>query len=167
MTKRVVATWVVIPIGTSLVLIGMCALVVPDFAARSYGVPSDSDATRAFVRAAGTRDIAIGGWLLSLLALQVGSRVLGISFLVLTVIPASDLLIVATARSGGNTGALALHGSAILVLPALGCWLLRDGRRTKGTVTPPDERTLQVGGDGTGLSEPGPFNRQTATQDPA
>lgn len=92
-----------------------------------YGVPASAAQTRAYVWATGTRDIAIGTWLLVLLALRVSRRVLGASLLVAALIPVGDALIVYINADTRSDTALVLHSAAVVLFLALGIWLWRGG----------------------------------------
>ncbi len=107
-------------IATSLLAIGATALVAPEKAASMFGVPYASTQTRAYVWAAGTRDIAIGGLLLGLVILRVGRQVLGASLIVAALIPVGDVLIVYINTGTQNKAALVLHSLGIVSFLALG-----------------------------------------------
>ena len=114
-------------VGVSLLAVGATALVAPETASAMYGVPAGAAPARAYVWATGTRDLAIGAWLLALVALRVRRRVLGASMLVTAVVPVGDALIV-LAAGAQNAAALALHGSAVVFFLVVGAWLWRgDG----------------------------------------
>ncbi len=123
MRRDSIALGVVAALGVSLLAIGALAITAPEVAARMYGVPSEGVSTRAYVWATGLRDVAIGGWLLALVALRVDRRVIATSILVLALIPLGDLLIVAVTFGLGSKAALALHGAAIGGFAVLGGWL--------------------------------------------
>jgi len=71
-------------LSVALVGIGLAALLAPGFAAAGYGVDVSTLSDHAYVRAAGVRDIAIGGILLVLLARLSETRTVGIAVLVAT-----------------------------------------------------------------------------------
>jgi hypothetical protein len=48
-------------LGAALVAVGTSAVIAPSFASRAFGLPSDDPIARAFMRAAGVRDLIIGG----------------------------------------------------------------------------------------------------------
>jgi Domain of unknown function (DUF4267) len=116
----------VVLIGLALIAIGLAALVATDFAAQQYGVPAMGDTARAYVRATGARDVAIGCWFELLVVLRVRRRVLGGSLLVATIVPVADLFNVLYCDSGASATTLALHGVSIPVMGALGVWLWRQ-----------------------------------------
>jgi hypothetical protein len=126
MTKKSFAFLLVGLIGVSLFAIGTSAVIVPDLASQLYGVAADTGATRTYVQASGLRDLAIGVWLLSLLALRVGPRIVGISVLALALIPLGDAAIVASSDTPRNVIALALHSLSLIVFLFLGWWLYRS-----------------------------------------
>ncbi|MFN8009134.1 MAG: DUF4267 domain-containing protein [Terriglobia bacterium] len=109
--------------GLSLCVIGGFALAVPLGAARMYGIAISEASTRAYVIAAGLRDLAIGAWLLGLMALRVSPRVLGLSIAVLTLIPIGDAIIVWHISGTSSPLAIGLHLSSAVVLVVL-AWRL-------------------------------------------
>ena len=110
-------------LGVALIVIGIAALVAPGFAAAHYGIDATTSSGLVFVRAAGARDIAIGGILLGLFAFQSETRMLGIAVLIATLVPILDTLSVLQA-SGLHSPALVLHAGSILPLLILGVALI-------------------------------------------
>ena len=114
---------VLVIIGVVLLAVGLSALVVPDLLATGFGIPAGSSTSRAYVAATGTRDIAMGCWLLALVWLDAPKRVLAASVLAMALVAAGDAVNV-FAHSGGR-GSLALigHIASLSVLLALGVCL--------------------------------------------
>lgn len=110
-------------LGVALIVIGITALVAPGFAAAQYGIDATTSSALVFVRAAGARDIAIGGILLGLFAFQSETRILGIAVLFATLVPIVDTLSVLQV-SGLHSPALVLHAGSILPMLILGVALI-------------------------------------------
>ena len=113
-------------IGVGLVAVGAFALVVPETAADMFGIPVQANETRAYIRATATRDIAIGCWFLTLLALRVRRKTLGASLVAVALIPIGDFInVYLNARH--STTALLLHGGSSVAFLVFGVWLWRTG----------------------------------------
>ena len=112
-------------IGVVLIAVGVSALIVPDVLATAFGIPADTAASRAYVAATGTRDIAMGCWLLALMRLGAAARVLAASVFAMALVAAGDAANV-VAHSGGR-GSIALigHVASLVLLVAVGGWLWR------------------------------------------
>jgi Domain of unknown function (DUF4267) len=126
--KSFLGVAVVVFIAISLCVVGGSALMVPETAARLYGVATSDPTARAYVWATGLRDIAIGCWLLGLVAVRVNPRVLGVLVAVLTLIPVGDAIIVWTNARTASPLALACHLSSAVAFITLAWWLRRDCR---------------------------------------
>lgn len=109
-------------LGLGLVAVGIAALLVPGLAAAVYGVDATTLSARIFVRAAGVRDLAIGGILLGLLARRIESRALGIAVLGTTLVPIVDSLNVL--QGSGLRLAVILHAGSILPIVFLAIALI-------------------------------------------
>lgn len=129
MSKQSIHVAAVAFVGISLIAIGAIAVVAPETAASMFGVPVTSNETRAYVWAAGGRDIAIGSLFLVFLALRVNRRVLGASLLVAAIIPVGDALVVYI--YGGTQGKypLLLHSLGIVYFVVAGIWISRSADR--------------------------------------
>jgi hypothetical protein len=125
-TKPSLSIAAVIVIGISLIIVGGTSLGVPGFAADMYGVSASDATVRAYVWATGIRDVAIGCWLLVLVAIRAGARVLGISITVISLIPIGDAINVWINTRTRSSLALVLHISSVFVFVALGLWILRQ-----------------------------------------
>lgn len=112
-------------IGGSLILVGVTAVLAPHFASAMYGVETNELTARTFVWATGIRDVAIGGWLMTLGWFSVARRVLGNCLLVAALIPAGDAIIVWQSAPAHNAAALALHTASAIAFLAIGFWLRR------------------------------------------
>jgi hypothetical protein len=112
-------------VGLVLVAFGPAALVAPETAAYMFGIPADTSESRAYLLAAATRDVALGTWLLALLRLRVGQRVLAASVLAIAIVAAGDATNVLL-HSGSRSGfALVGHVGGLGALLALAWWLWR------------------------------------------
>ena len=126
MTNPSLSIAAVIVIGVSLLIVGGTALAVPGFAADMYGIAASDATARAYVWATGIRDIAIGFWLLVLVAIRAGARVLGISMTVVSLIPIGDAINVWINAGTRSPLALALHISSVFLFVVLGLWIWRN-----------------------------------------
>jgi Domain of unknown function (DUF4267) len=115
---------VLVVVGGALVVVGLSALVVPDRLASGFGIGADGAGARAYVAATGTRDIAMGIWLLMLVWLGAARRILGVSVLVMSLVAAGDALNVAAHTGWAGSIALAGHLASFGILVCLGAWLL-------------------------------------------
>jgi len=111
-------------IGIGLLVIGALAIAAPETAALMFGVPTRTTEGRAYVWATATRDVAIGCWLLVLLALGVSRQTLGASLIVAALIPIGDFINVYS-NGAESTTALLLHGGSSVVFLVFGAWLWR------------------------------------------
>ncbi len=109
-------------LGVGLVAIGVAALLAPAFAAGFYGVDATTLSAHVFVRAAGVRDIVIGGILLGLLARRIETRTVGIAVLIATLVPIVDT--VSVLQASGAQPALILHAGSILPMMILAIALI-------------------------------------------
>jgi hypothetical protein len=113
-------------IGFVLLAVGLAALVVPDLLAAGFGIPIDARTSRAYLLATGTRDVAMGCWLLALLRVGAEQRVLAVSILATALVAAGDAANVLTHSGGRGSIALAGHVGSLGVLLAVGVWLWRS-----------------------------------------
>lgn len=114
--------WVGIASGTAMLGIGTLATLNPEAAARSYGVPVNGEYDRAYLTAAGVRDLCLGGLLLTFSLLR-DRRALGVSAALGSAIAVGDGVIalrhgpdpirVLPVHWGGAVGAI---GLAVLLL---------------------------------------------------
>jgi len=124
MTRNSVAVWLVALFGIGLIVIGAASLISTQSAADAFGVPASRASTPAYVWAAGIRDIAIGFFVMVLLAYRVKARILGALMFVAALIPAGDLINVYVNMGVSSRAPLVLHGASVLFLVGLG-WILR------------------------------------------
>jgi hypothetical protein len=118
-----IANVTVVLIGLGLLAIGAFAIASPETAAVLFGVPMQATEAKAYVLATAIRDVAIGCWFLTLLALQVRRQTLGASLIVVALIPIGDFINVYS--NTGKGPALLLHGGSSVAFLALGVWLWR------------------------------------------
>ncbi|MHB8901857.1 MAG: DUF4267 domain-containing protein [Thermoguttaceae bacterium] len=114
-------------LGVVLVAIGMSAVVATDLLAAGFGIAVDSAASRAYVVATATRDIAMGCWLLALVRLDAGRRTLAASVLAIAIVAVGDAVNVLTHSGGRVPLAIIGHLGGLVVLVSLGAWLWRTG----------------------------------------
>ena len=112
-------------IALVLIAVGPAALAAPETAAYLFGIPAETSESRAYLLAAATRDVALGSWLLVLLALGVGQRVLAASVLAIAIVAAGDATNVLAHSESRSTLALVGHVGGLGALLALGWWLWR------------------------------------------
>lgn len=130
MTRTSLTNAVMVLIGISLIAVGTLAVVAPATAAAMFGVPTSATQTRAYVWSTGTRDIVIGIWLIALVVLRVGPRLLGASLLVTGLIPLGDVFIVYINSGTRSAVPLVFHSAAIVLFFAFGLWLWQDRKRS-------------------------------------
>jgi hypothetical protein len=118
-----IANATVVLIGLGLLAVGAFAIASPETAAVMFGVPMQATEAKAYVLATATRDVAIGCWFLTLLALRVRRQTLGASLIVVALIPIGDFINVYS--NAGKGPALLLHGGSSLAFLAFGVWLWR------------------------------------------
>ena len=87
----VIVTWGSRLTALGLILLGLHVLF-PDFAAWGYGVDPVGDNGKAYVTAAGFRDLSLG--LMTLFLLQNHRSALGWFFVLMMIVPMADLIIV-------------------------------------------------------------------------
>lgn len=124
MSKNSISFAVGIVIALSLISIGVTSFIAPGFASGIFGVAA-ADQQHAFVYATGMRDIVIGCWLVAVLG--AGSRMFGVSLMILALIPIGDAIIVWTNAAQPSAFPIALHISSAVVFLVLGLWF-RLGR---------------------------------------
>ena len=112
----------VVLLGLSLVAIGLIAQLAPGLAATFYGVEARTLPALVFVRAAGARDMVVGGILIYLLVRRVENRTLGIVLLIATLIPIVDAL--GVLQASGMSPAFILHAGSILPILILAIALI-------------------------------------------
>jgi hypothetical protein len=113
-------------IGFALVAVGPAALLTPDTAATAFGIPAATADARAYLVASATRDVALGIWLLALIRLRAGSRLLAASVFAIALVAVGDALNVAV-NAGHVAPALVPHLAGVFVLLVLGLYLCLSG----------------------------------------
>jgi hypothetical protein len=129
---KVLATGIAVLTGLFIIYIGLEFLLVPQFAAAAFGVPTwpQREGT-AFLAVKGVRDIATGLVVLALL-LSGHRRALGWAMLAFAFIPLGDVVIVLS-QGGTPATAFGIHGlTAVVVL--VGAGLLLRERPTPASV---------------------------------
>src|SRR4029079_4043844 len=92
MSKNSISFIVGTVIGLSMISVGVTSFVAPGFASVIFGVAAADHSARVYVYATGMRDIVIGFWIVAVLG--AGSRVFGVSLMILALIPIGDAVIV-------------------------------------------------------------------------
>jgi hypothetical protein len=116
---------IAIILGISLISVGVTAMVAPQFASTMFGIAAADPSAWAYVKATGLRDIVIGCSLIALTALRAGTRILGMTLMILVLIPIGDATIVMMNAGVRSVFALALHIVGAVVYLAVGFWLSR------------------------------------------
>ncbi len=138
---KILATGIAVLTGLFIIYIGLEFLLVPQFAAAAFGVPTwpQREGT-AFLAVKGVRDIATGLVVLALL-LSGHRRALGWAMLAFAFIPLGDMVIVLS-QGGSPATALGIHGlTAVVVL--VGAGLLLRERPTPASA--PDAARVESG----------------------
>lgn len=111
-------------VGIALVVISLRFFLVPEAAAKAFGVPGSASGVDAgaYFSVKAVRDLGTALAIFVLIAVA-DAHTLGWVFVVMSIIPAGDALIVA--RRGGHPGLwLGVHGATALVSVAAGVLLL-------------------------------------------
>lgn len=116
---------VLVLMGIALLAAGPATVLTPQTAATAFGIPADSANARAYLLATATRDVALGVWLLALIALKARRRILAGSMFALGIVAAGDAANVWTNRGGWGEPALIVHLGSLALLLGLGWWLSR------------------------------------------
>ncbi|MEV6033720.1 DUF4267 domain-containing protein [Nonomuraea sp. NPDC052116] len=111
-------------VGIGLVVVGLRFLLVPEAAAKAYGVPGSASGmdTGAYFSVKAVRDLGTALAIFVMIAVA-DAHTLGWVILVMCIIPLGDALIVA--RRGGHPSiSWGIHGATALVSAAAGVLLL-------------------------------------------
>ncbi|MEV6429478.1 DUF4267 domain-containing protein [Nocardia sp. NPDC051463] len=122
-------------IGAAFILyIGLSYLVTPETIATGFGLPEwpKGDAV-AFMNLKGVRDTVSGVLILALLALR-QRYALGITMLVLALIPTGDMLTVLS-WNGSTAAAFGIHGLTAVLVALAGGLLIREHNTSTKKVT--------------------------------
>lgn len=111
-------------IALSILVIGCFYVAAPERILGSFGLkpPASDPDTRAWLRLKGTRDIASGLVVLTMM-LTTNSRTLGIVLLVLAIIPLGDMTNI-LASGGSKSKAVSVHGVTCAVMLVVGLLLI-------------------------------------------
>lgn len=90
-----------------------------------FGITATDPTSLAYVKTTGLRDIVLGGLLIGLTALRAGIRILGVTLIIIALIPIGDATIVWMNAGARSAAALALHIVSAIVFLALGFWFAR------------------------------------------
>ena len=112
-------------IGLTLVAVGPVAVLAPATAATAFGIPAATVEARAYLLASATRDVALGIWLLALVRLRAGRRLLASSVFAIALVAAGDATNVAAYAGWQASPALTPHIGGVVVLLVLGLYLWR------------------------------------------
>lgn len=123
MALRKPVLYACILVGCALIAAGPATLLAPDEAAGAFGIAADSPEARGYILATASRDVALGVWLLALLALKADPRILAASVGAISVVAAADAVNVLTSPVGRPFPALIGHAGGLVVLLVLGWWL--------------------------------------------
>ena len=128
-TLRPALAWIGAAGGVAMLGIGTLAAVRPDLAAQGYGVPVSTESDRAYMTAAGIRDLFVGGVVLAF-SLMRDRRALGVNLALGSGIAVGDGII--ALRHGPNPKrVLPIHwGSAVLCFGLAYSLLRPDGEKT-------------------------------------
>jgi hypothetical protein len=122
LTPKSVLYWLSAALAIGIMSFGLLALVAPQFGSVIFGIPVTGAEALPWVRLAAIRDIALGLFLIAVLALKQG-RTAGILILLAIVVPVTDATTVFL-RNGPDYHIL-IHGASILFMLFLGARLLR------------------------------------------
>ena len=131
MKKHSLSVAIAIILGISLISVGVTAMVAPEFASTMFGIAAADPSAWAYVKVTGLRDIVIGCFLIALTALRAGPRILGMTLMILALIPIGDATVVWMNAGVRSVFALALHIAGAVVYLAVGFWLSRAKENKK------------------------------------
>ena len=126
LTKNSVLFWLVALIAIGIIFIGVRFLVAPLTAAEAFGVPADAARTVAYLWVKGTRDIVSGLFVILLLWLGVGRRVMAAFIAVAALIPIGDFTTVYLNVGVRNPIALLIHSGTAFFMLILAALLRRE-----------------------------------------
>jgi uncharacterized membrane protein len=111
-------------LAVAIIVIGCFYVISPERMTGSFGLkPPASDAdTRAWLRLKGIRDIVSGLVVLTMM-LTTGTRTVGISLIVLAIVPLGDMSNV-LASGGSKSKAFSVHGVTCAVMLVVGLLLI-------------------------------------------
>ncbi len=112
-------------IAFALIAVGPMTVLAPATAATAFGIPAATAEARAYLLASATRDVALGIWLLALVRLRAGRRLLASSVFAIALVAAGDATNVAAYMGWQPAPALVLHIGGVFVLLMLGLYLWR------------------------------------------
>ncbi len=112
--------------GVAMLAIGTLAAVRPKLAAQGYGVPVSTDSDRAYMTAAGIRDLFVGGVVVAFSLLR-DRRALGVTLALGSGIAVGDGVI-ALRHGPDPKRVLPIHWGSAVVCVGLACTLLRSDR---------------------------------------
>ncbi len=113
----------IISIGIALLIPAPLTLFSPTLAATAFGIPANTEEARAYLLAIATRDVALGVWLLALVAFKAQPRLLAVSLWSIGIVAVGDAINVGIYNQGNNMAPLIPHIAGILVLGLMGGWL--------------------------------------------
>jgi hypothetical protein len=111
-------------IAVGIIGIGCVYLVAPTRISGSFGLkpPAPDPDTRSWLRLKGSRDIASGLVVLTMM-LAANARLVGVVLLVLAIIPLGDMSTI-LGSGGSKSRALSIHGLTGVIMIAAGMWLI-------------------------------------------
>ena len=121
-TPKSVLYWLCAALALGIMSFGLLALITPQFGSIMFGTPVTGADALTWVRLTAIRDIALGLFLLTVIALKQG-RTAGFLVLLAIIVPVNDAATVFL-RNGPDYHML-IHGASILFILFLGVALLR------------------------------------------
>lgn len=121
-TPKSILYWLCAALALGILFFGLLALIAPRFGSAIFGMPVAAADALSWVRLAAVRDIALGLFLIAVLALK-QDRTAGILILLAIVVPVTDATTVFL-RNGPDYHIL-IHSASILFMLFLGARLLR------------------------------------------
>lgn len=129
MTKKI-SIAITFLVGLGMIFLGARFLISPESAELGYGIRFNEQGDYSFHHIKGIRDL-FSGLLICALVLTAQTKALGISLLIATIIPFTDLLIVLSKDYTGITQTIP-HFAAIMVCSLCGLVLLFN-RKSRNT----------------------------------
>ena len=113
--------WSLLAASLLFAVLGLLFLSGIDQAASLFGIPAPHLESHGYVRAVGLRDLALAGYL-ALLTLYASARAVLLVLLATLIIPAGDLVLVATAAEA-VAWQVVLHLATALLFAGLAAWV--------------------------------------------
>lgn len=132
-TSQLIVTWGTRLIGIGLVVLGLHVLL-PDFAAWGYGVTPLDENGKAYLIAAGARDLSLG--LMTLYLLKRHRTALGMYLFCMLIIPVADTIIVL--QHGTAIWKILPHAIGVVGIAIIASFAMKEKITNESSLDPTD-----------------------------